>query len=92
MTTQRITISLPERSVHRLENLKARTEAPSLTEVIKNALMTYESLVDHLSKGAVFFMSMPNGEQIGVEFLIDIKREKPDLRVVSSNAQPSEQD
>lgn len=86
VTNQRINIVLPERSMERLEELKAKTDAASLAEVIKKALMTFESIADHLAKGAVFFMSMPNGEQVAVDFLIDVKRRKPALRLVSDNA------
>ena len=84
MTKQRFNLALPERSMQRLDGLKARTDAASIGEVIKNALMTYESIVDHLSKGATFFIRLPNGELRGVEFMIDVA--KPALTLVSDNS------
>lgn len=79
---KRVNLALPERSVERLENLKARTDAGSITEVIKNALMTYESIADHLGEGVSFMGTKPNGETFSVEFMIDVDR-KPQLKVVS---------
>lgn len=80
--SKRINIVLPERSVERLEALKDRTDASSITEVIKHALMTYESLADHLSDGVTFSGRYPNGETFGVEFMIDVHRNPPRLKVV----------
>lgn len=80
--SKRINIVLPERSTSRLESLKERTDASSVTEVIKHALMTYESLADHLEEGVVFTAQKPNGETFVVEFMIDVNRKKPHLQVV----------
>lgn len=80
--SKRINIVLPERSVDRLEALKDRTDASSITEVIKHALMTYESLADHLSDGVTFSGRQPNGETFNVEFMIDVKRNPAHLKVV----------
>ncbi|NDV50389.1 ribbon-helix-helix protein, CopG family [Salipiger sp. PrR003] len=80
--SKRINVILPERSVERLESLKEKTDASSITEVIKHALMTYESLVDHLSKGVSFTGHPQNGESFGVEFMIDVPRATPTLTVV----------
>lgn len=74
MNKQRLSIVLPERSAKRLEILKEKTDASSVTEVIKNALMTYESLAEHLEDGVVFTGTKPNGESFSVEFLIDVAR------------------
>ena len=82
MTKHRLNLVLPERSMERLEELKDRTDASSVTEVVKNALMTYESLADHLSKGVTFSGRYPNGEIFNVEFMIDVERKKPSLSVV----------
>lgn len=81
--SKRINIVLPERSVARLEALKIMTEASSITEVIKHALMTYESLADHLSEGVVFTGHKPNGETFEVEFMIDVGKKEPHLQVVN---------
>lgn len=82
MTKQRLNLVLPERSIDRLEELKSKTDASSVTEVIKNALMTYESLAEHLSEGVTFTGRRPNGEVFAVEFMIDVAKKKPYLSVV----------
>ena len=74
MTKQRLSLVLPERSARRLEILKGKTDASSVTEVIKNALMTYESLAEHLEDGVTFTGTKPTGETFSVEFLIDVAR------------------
>jgi len=73
MTKHRINLVLPDRSVERLESLKERIDATSVTEVIRNALMTYESLADHLVQGVTFFGKRANGEIFNIEFMIDVK-------------------
>lgn len=80
---KRVNIALPERSLRRLEELKMRTDASSITEVIKHALMTYESLAEHLSEGVTFTASKPNGETFAVEFMIDVQKKEPHLQAVS---------
>lgn len=80
---KRVNLSLPERSVERLEDLKSRTDAGSVTEVIKHALMTYESIADHLSEGVSFTGTKPNGETFSVEFMIDVPKKQQHLKVVS---------
>lgn len=82
MTKQRINIVLPERSVSRLEELKIKTDASSITEVIKSAVMTYESVVEHLMDGVTFTGTKSNGDTFTVEFLIDVAKKNPNLRVV----------
>ena len=83
MTKQRLNLVLPERSIERLEELEVKTDASSVTEVIKNALMTYESLADYLSEGVTFSGRHPNGEVFTVEFMIDVEKKKPSLSLVS---------
>lgn len=88
MTKQRLSLVLPERSMERLERLKDRTDAASVAEVIRNAVMTYESIVNHLSQGATFTVHQPNGEVFDVEFLIDVPKIKPHLRLVDPETTP----
>ena len=83
--SKRINLALPERSVQRLEELKEMTDASSVTEVIKHAVMTYESLAKHLSKGVTFTARRPNGDEFEVEFMIDVARKEPHLQVVHSS-------
>lgn len=70
--SKRVNIALPERTLSRLESLKDTTDAASITEVMKNAIMTYESLAKHLSNGVTFSATKPSGETFEVEFMIDV--------------------
>jgi len=81
--SRRINISLPERSVQRVEALKELTDASSATEVIKHALMTYESLAEHLSNGVTFIAQTPSGDSFTVEFMIDVPKKTTNLKVVN---------
>lgn len=72
--SKRVNLALPERTLSRLESLKTATDAASITEVMKNAIMTYESLAKHLSNGVVFSATKPSGETFEVEFMIDVPR------------------
>ena len=88
MTKQRLSLVLPDHSMERLESLKHRTDAASVAEVIRNAVMTYESIINHLSQGATFTVRQPNGEAFDVEFLIDVPKIKPHLRLVEPEPTP----
>jgi BarA-like signal transduction histidine kinase len=68
--TKRLNLALPSRSVERLERLKGITEAGSITEVVKDALKTYDSLVTHLKDGSTFEVIKPDGSRISVEFVV----------------------
>lgn len=70
--SKRVNIALPERTLSRLESLKVATDASSITEVMKHAIMTYESLAKHISNGVVFSATKPSGETFEVEFMIDV--------------------
>lgn len=74
MTRARFSLNLPPHTVDRLDALKIRTGASSATEVIKNALVTYEALAGFLESGVTFVGRRPNGEAFDVEFLIDVQR------------------
>lgn len=71
MPSQRLNLVLPERTVQRLEALKTMTDAASVSEVIRRALMTYTSIAAHLSQGSIFYIRKPSGELVEVEFMID---------------------
>ena len=81
----RLNVTLSARTMARLEQLKEATDAPSITEVIKKALLTFESIADHLSKGASFAVRFPDGEVCDVEFLIDVEKPRPALKLVKSD-------
>ena len=68
---KRVNLALPARTVERLETLKQMTDAASTTEVIRHAIMTYESVVNHLANGVTFKAVKPSGAVLEVEFLID---------------------
>ena len=69
---KRTSLVLPDRSVQRLERLQELTGAGSATEVIRRALMTYESLAEHIRGGASFTVQKPGEEPYNVEFMIDV--------------------
>ena len=48
--TTRVQLELPEPSMERLKRLKEVTEASGYSEVIRNALKTYEALLDGSSE------------------------------------------
>ncbi len=74
MKAKRFTLVLPQSSVERLEALKAMTNAPNLTDVVKRSLMVYESIARKLQSGARFQMITDGGITVDVEFLMDVER------------------
>lgn len=64
-----------DRTMRRLNALKEMTDARSATEIIRRALMVYESLAVHTQKGVVFLARKPNGEEFEVDFMIDVDKE-----------------
>ena len=46
----------------RLQELKAKTEATSYTEVVKNALRLYEALIAENEAGNSFLVKAPSGQ------------------------------
>lgn len=68
--SKRLNLALPDGSVKRLERLREMTEAGSITEVVKDALKTYDSLLNHLKNGATFEVVHPDGSRVSVEFVI----------------------
>lgn len=51
---RRLQLDFPPHSMARLNALKAKTEAPSYAEVVKNALRIYEALIPHHEAGKTF--------------------------------------
>jgi len=62
MTPKRINLDLQERSFARLQDLKVKTEAPSYTEVVKDALRLYEAVIKEAEAGSTFLVRNANGE------------------------------
>lgn len=53
---RRLQLDFPPHSMARLNALKAKTEAPSYAEVVKNALRIYEALIPHHEAGKTFLI------------------------------------
>lgn len=53
---ERINLVLSKRTLMRLEVLKQKTEAASLSEVLKNALRVYDALVEEAEQGHDFLV------------------------------------
>ena len=61
MTLKRIQLDMPERAVERLQELKAKTEAISYAEVVRNALRLYEAVVAEAEAGSSFQVRSRDG-------------------------------
>ena len=72
--TRRLHFALSERSSERLERLATKTDAASSTEVIKDALLTYEALVDRLIEGDSFYIKDRRGNLYPLDLLIDVEQ------------------
>jgi len=57
----RVQFDLPPRSMERLNVLKAKTEAASYAEVLKNALRLYEALIEETERGNEFMVRNADG-------------------------------
>jgi hypothetical protein len=71
--SERLNIVLPKRTVLRIEKLKEQTFAASRTEVIRNALLTYEALVEKVAQGNQFYICKPGDDKYTpVNFVFDV--------------------
>lgn len=84
MTQKRLTLSFPERTIERLEALKELTEAPTTTDVVRDAIKTYEALAMYLSEGVQFVAVKPSGERVEVDFMIDVPKPQRPLTLVKA--------
>jgi hypothetical protein len=57
----RVQFDLPPRSMERLNALKAKTEAASYAEVVRNALGLYEALIEETESGKQFLVRDKDG-------------------------------
>ena len=57
----RVQLDFAPRSMARLNALKAKTEAASYAEVVKNALRIYEALIEEAEAGRQFLIRDENG-------------------------------
>jgi hypothetical protein len=58
---QRLQLELPQRSFDRLNSLKEKTEAASYSEVLKNALRLYESVITQYEGGRRLYVKNADG-------------------------------
>jgi hypothetical protein len=61
VTKNRVQLDFAPRSMERLNALKAKTEAASYAEVVKNALRLYEGLIEEVESGKTFLIRDENG-------------------------------
>ena len=61
MRKTRVQLDLSLSAVDRLSALKAKTEAASYTEVVKNALRIYEALIEETEAGKEFLIRDKDG-------------------------------
>jgi hypothetical protein len=57
----RVQLDFAPRAMERLNALKAKTEASSYAEVVKNALRLYEALIEETESGKQFLVRDQNG-------------------------------
>ncbi len=70
---KRLNLALPEKTLERIESVREATSATSNTEVIRNAILTYEALVEWLKDGADFYVRDAKTHQYTpVKFMIDV--------------------
>jgi hypothetical protein len=72
-TSKRLNIVLPERTVDRINKVRALTAASSSTDVIRTAILTYEALAEYMAEGNRFYIKKDGQDQfIPVNFLFDV--------------------
>ena len=86
---RRLNLALSARAVERLEHLQEATDSSNATQVIKDALLTYEALVKWLEEGYSFFVRDPKGALVPVDLLIDVEPRKPHLHAVEAEESPA---
>jgi hypothetical protein len=83
--TKRLNLELSMRAMDRIEELRRKTDATSTTQVLKDAVLTYEAIVRHLSRGEHFLIADQRGNVTPIDFLIDVAVEEspsPSVRIV----------
>jgi Arc/MetJ-type ribon-helix-helix transcriptional regulator len=61
--TTRVQLELPDSSMERLRTLRAKTEAVSYAEVIKNSLRLYEALIQEAEAGNEVCIKSTDGNE-----------------------------
>ena len=83
-SAKRLNIVLPDQTMDRINTLKDLTQASSVTDVIKAALLTYEALVEFKLNGNDFYLKQENDNNfLPVKFIFDVKRRSNTNNVVA---------
>lgn len=83
-----ITITLPPKSAERLEELREKTGAASIEDVIQNALQTHMTIANQIARGSAFTIHYANGKSAAMDWAMTVEREtrnRPKLRVIVNN-------
>lgn len=71
--SKRINLVLPASTVSRIEKLKDKTDAASATEVIRSAILVYETVVEHIATGHTLHIKKIGENQFHqVQFVLDV--------------------
>ncbi|UBM09992.1 ribbon-helix-helix protein, CopG family [Cupriavidus metallidurans] len=65
--TTRVQLELPDKAMGRLRALRDKTEAASYSEVVKNALRLYESMISQCEAGRRVFVKGQDGQLVEYE-------------------------
>ncbi|WP_249309428.1 ribbon-helix-helix protein, CopG family [Ralstonia insidiosa] len=65
--TTRVQLELPDKAMGRLRTLRDKTEAASYSEVVKNALRLYESMISQCEAGRRVFVKGQDGQLVEYE-------------------------
>jgi len=69
MSTTRVQLELPEKSLERLKAIKELTEASSYAEVIRKSLQLYEGLLQEVEKGNQILVKCHDGNQVSYKLI-----------------------
>ena len=73
MEKKRINIILPQRTVDRIERIQILTLATSATDVIKDSILLYDSIVDYYINGYKLFIKKDSShEYVPLNIMIDL--------------------
>jgi len=89
--SRRLNIVVPERTVQRLNDIKELTDASSISDVIRSAVLTYGALANWLSDGSVFYIKTPDGALREIDMMIDVPHRGSHLSVVTGSQAQSDQ-
>ena len=65
--TKLLQLEMPQKAYDRLKLLKEKTEAPSYSEVIKNALKLYEAMIEETENGGFIYTKSSDGVETRIK-------------------------